>query len=169
MDSLSSTRNFRYPDRNGVTACHVCRHYQMTETIQHIHKLVHQLHLINDDIIEVIILILLNIVEYSIGFLSSLFMRSSRSMRIMWSATPIIWGMIEQDVQQIRLHIWDSCHHLDKAILTAFYQLLQISISYLHRSYYILPILATFCDAKITFFILLHKFYIKKLPILTLF
>ena len=32
-----------------------------------------------------------------------------------------------------------------------------------------LPVLATFYDAKITFFILLHKFYIKKLPILTFF
>lgn len=71
MDGFSSATKLRWDIRRQevrVAACHVCVGIiNMTETIQHIHKLVHQLYLIYDDVIQFFVLdSVMNIVKHSV-------------------------------------------------------------------------------------------------------
>ena len=71
MDGFSSATKLRWDIRRQevrVAACHVCVGIiNMTETVQYIHKLIHQLHLINNDVIQFFVLdSVMNIVKHSV-------------------------------------------------------------------------------------------------------
>ena len=74
----------------------------MTETVQHIYKLIHQLHLVNDDVIQVVILNpVMNIVEHCIRisqlFVYAIFKINANNVVFSYSILQKI--VIEQNIQ----------------------------------------------------------------------
>ncbi len=122
----------------GIAASDIyVRVWNVTETVEHIHELSHELNLVNDDVIQVSIRNLVmnkakHFIWVSQSFIQSVFKVDADDMVVLDSLVKKM--VVKQHIEQIGLSASaNSSYYLDETVLAAVNQLSKVMVSfYLH-------------------------------------
>ena len=129
----------------------------VAKTVQHVYEFIHHLHLVDDDVVKILVLdSFVDIVKHHIRisqfFVQSIFKVNANNVIVRHTILQKV--VIEQHVQKVRLSTSaDSCYHFDKAIATTVNQLAKISVSFdFNHTLKIFANIGNFLQCKVNWF-----------------